>query len=499
MLPWLFVAFTCLYLLTSGGHFYASDDVQKYLALDAWWRTGQVFFADGWTTGVGGRHCAWFPLGASVFMLPGYLLGHAVAAFSPWLRVDYVARFFIALQNAPVSAALVTGLAVFARRLGYKPGAAVFAAAALGLGTMVWPYAKTAWSEPAATLGLFAACYWLWRASEDERPARWLAAGACLAAAVSIRLELAVVAPGALLWLIYRLRGEPARLGRALALMAAPLAIALAAALWYNFARYGQVTALENYRLVQGAVVLPPGGRAVWTLENLWHYSFNPSDGLFWFAPATFLGLVGLRAFYKAHPALAGLLACALGPLLAFYVGAWGLSDWAWGQRYAYVFQPFMLLPAAVLWQAQPARRPLWLSLAGLGLLVQLLAVPQNFNYLYERHRAAHPTATIQQVMADPAQSPLGMAARALPATLAGAVEELRMPRPGAPMPVDVYRARAQFVPDMWPWLQLLTPLPRAAIALVVALLLALLAFSLRRLAAACRPADPAAPAPEAR
>ncbi|MDB5096807.1 MAG: hypothetical protein JWM80_1228 [Cyanobacteria bacterium RYN_339] len=495
---WLFTTFACLYLLTSGGHFYASDDVQKYLALDAWWRTGRVFFPEGWTEGVGGQRCAWFPLGASVFMLPGYLVGHAVGSVLPWLKVDYVARFCIALQNAVVSGALVALVAVFARRLGYEAKSVLFAAAALGLGTMVWPYAKTAWSEPAATCALFAACYLLYRASEERlaRPGLLLGAGACLAAAVSIRLVLAVVAPGALAWLVYRHRGEPARLGKALGLVALPLAGAVAAALWYNLARYGHVTSLENYRLVQGAVVLPPGGRPAWTLSNLWHYSFNPADGLFWFAPATLLGLVGARRFAQAHPALAGMLACALGPLLGFYVGAWGLSDWAWGQRYAYVFQPFLLLPAATLWQQRPTRQALWLGIGGLGLLVQLVAVPQNFNYLYERNRAAHPNQSIQQLMADPDHGPLVLAAEALPATLAGAVRALATPRPNGPLPVEQYRERAQSVPDMWPWLQLLTPLPRAAIALVVTLLLALLAFSLDRLAAACRRDAPAAPAP---
>jgi hypothetical protein len=485
MRPWLFLAFSCLYLLTNGGHFYASDDVQKYLALDAWWRTGKVFFAQGWTRGVGGN-CAWFPLGASVFMLPGYLAGQALSHVLPWLKVDYVARFCIALQNAVASAGLVTLVACFCRRLGYTAGASLFAAAALGLGTMVWPYAKTAWSEPAATLALVGACSLLYRASTEglARAATLLAAGACLAAAVSIRLELAVVAPGALAWLAYRHR-TPAVLARAIGLLAIPLAFALAAALWYNFARYGHVTSLENYRLVQGAVVLPPGGRPVWTLANLWHYTFNPADGLFWFAPATLLGLFGARRFAKAHGALAALLALALGPLLAFYVGAWGLSDWAWGQRYAYVFQPFLLLPAATLWQQWPARRPLWLSLAGLGLLVQLVAVPLNFNYLYERHQAAHPELAVQQIMTDAGHGPLVLAAEALPRTLAGGVEVLLAPPGRAPLPPEGYRARAQFVPDFWWWLQCLTPLPRWAIALVVAWLLIVLAFALSRLKAA--------------
>jgi hypothetical protein len=130
--------------------------------------------------------------------------------------------------------------------------------------------------------------------------------------------------------------------------------------------------------------------------------------------------------------------------------------------------------------------------LAGLGLAVQLLAVPLNFNYLYERHQAAHPDVTIQQVMRDPADGPLVLAARAWAPTFAGGFAAL-----GAPGSAEAYRQRAQFVPDFWWWLQALTPLPRWLIGLAVALLTALAAFAFARLrASAAADPTPAPPAP---
>ena len=147
---WLFVACTCLYALSAGGHLYAADDQQKFATLDALLTRGTFAIEEGWAQGVGGLRYSWFPLGAVLLMLPGWLLGHAAAWLVPALPAQEAARAAIAFQNAAISAALVALMFAAARMLGFSARRALLAAVALAVGTMAWPYAKTAWTEPAA-------------------------------------------------------------------------------------------------------------------------------------------------------------------------------------------------------------------------------------------------------------------------------------------------------------------------------------------------------------
>jgi hypothetical protein len=469
-LLWLFIAFCCLYLLTSGGHFYASDDVQKFRALEVFLQTGHVSFLEGWAIGTGGLHYSWFPGGASLLMLPGWLIGHALAGFVPQLPSEFCVRFFITLQNAIVTAGLVTLLAAYARWLGHRPRAATFSAVAFGLGTMAWPYAKTAWSEPGATLAAFAACFALQAASREnfKRPKVVVIAGICLAIAISIRQELALFMPGALAWCLWRHRGDWRPLFRACAVIALPIAIAGGLALWYNQLRYGHWLSFVNYQSVQSSLQFPPGGRPVWALVNMWHYTLNPGDGLLWFSPALWLGIWGLASFWKAQRETVWLFLATLAPLFLFYTAGWGLSDWAWGLRYAYIFQPFLMLPAAAVWQARPQLKNLLAVAAGVCVAFQLVAVLHNFNFLYERERAGNPGLSVQQMLAEPAHSPLLQALTATPATLKGGVALVFEAQPPEPLSVAAIRSRAQFVPDLWPFLLLLTRLPRWGTAMIL-------------------------------
>jgi hypothetical protein len=468
---------TPLLMLVCGGHFTASDDIQKYLALNAIVRHGTVFFPEGWVGGPGGG-CSFYPLGGSLLMLPGALLGWLLESWLPVKGADVAARFFISLQNAWLTAGLVSVTFLFGRLVGCRRGPSMVAALGLGLGTMVLPYARTCWSEPATALALISAMALLVRASAREAVTgvSLLVVGGLYAAAVLTRLEVLLLAPGALAWLVWRHRAEPGRIWQAAAWVGLPVVVAVGLALAYNAARFGSPWHFSNWHTVQDAVQMPAGGRPAWALANLWHYTLNPGDGPFWFSPALWLGLAGWPALWRARPDVGRLVAWTMVPLFVFYVAAWGLSDWAWGLRYTYVFHPFLMLGACALaWEPGPRRVALGIVLA-VGVLVQLVALPHNFGYLFERERAAHPGLSIQALMADPRHAPLLLAARDLPETLRGGLRLLGAPRPAETPEMPVVRARAQFVPDFWPLLVLLTSVSRLVVLLVV---LALLGWSI--------------------
>jgi hypothetical protein len=232
-------------------------------------------------------------------------------------------------------------------------------------------------------------------------------------------------------------------------------------------------------------------GRFGWSLKNLYQYTFSPNQGLLWFSPPVLLGLWGMRAFWLQHRAVAVLWLAALLPLGGFYVYGWGLSSWAWGLRYAYVFLPFAILPMA--WAYRPTRRWIFGGLIALGLGAQCLGVLHDFNRLYEAELHAHQgdRLSIQRLMTTPAHAPLWLAIKATPTTIANGLAVLTTP--GAPSDgTDDYRDRRRNLPDFWFVLQLLSPIPRGLTALAAGLLALALALSAWRLAVWARRPAPA-------
>jgi hypothetical protein len=489
----LFLVFLLTYWLTTGGHFYASDDVQKLALVHSMFERGSLTVDSGWGYGLNHKRFSWFPLGSSLLMIPGYLCGRAAALFVPAVPLEYAARFFVTLENGALSAALVALVFLYLRWLGRSVGGSLFAALTLGLATMVWPYAKTGWSEPGATLLVFGGLFALQKGMRTGPSGRrgdgsWLlTAGYAFGFAALVRQELALVGVGSLAWLAWQRRREPAVLGREVMLVALPLAFAGAVSFWYEHVRYGELLALPNYRLPQQNVKAPDG-RWVWSLHNLYRYTLSPTQGLLFFSPPAVLGLFGLARFWRAHRAEAVLLAVSLVPLAVFYVAGWGYSTWSWGLRYAYLFVPFLVLPLAQFWDDTPHLRPgLW-AVAGFGVLAQVLGVLHDPTRLFERALAAKPGTVIQDVLAHPTGSPLVLAARGTGEALVATIQ-LLAGGPGAQAIATAYNARTLFLPDLWYVLQLTVPMPHLLMGLAFWLLLATWAIAVWRLAVAVRAA----------
>ncbi len=109
----LFIFFTCLYLLTAGGHFYNQDGYLKYLTLDQIVKGEGPFHPRFFTPGLDGRSTTSFPPGTSFWMLPLYAGGKActvlvlhwkpAAAINPDL---FFAPLFVTFLNVFFSAGL---------------------------------------------------------------------------------------------------------------------------------------------------------------------------------------------------------------------------------------------------------------------------------------------------------------------------------------------------------------------------------------------------------
>lgn len=472
----------CVYILSAGGHFYSSDDQQKFEALQALIEKGSLHWPGGWGSGLEERRVSWFTWGASLAMLPGYALGSAVTTWWPQASGDDLQRFFISFQNCAVSAGLVSLLYLVARGLKASRRQSSYVALALGFGSIVWPYAKTSWSEPLATLALFGGACALWRQTQapPSQVTRWaLGAGLAFAIAFAVRLEFSLAVLGMLLaagWL------QGAALKRNTGVLVAwllPLGVVLSLHAWYEWLRYGSLFAFPNYWLPQAHL---SGSRLERAFENLYLFVLSPNQGVFWYSPVLVAGFWAWPRFWREAPGLARIYTCGLLPLMLFYIVGWGTSSWAWGLRYAYVLLPFVLLPSVLLLRNVG---PFVVHvLFALGVSVQLLAWPFDFGYLYRDALNFAGGETIQLVRLNPEYAPLRLAWRRWPQALQGAQQAWEPRAVPHSITEGLRTARVHFVPDAWWLLYRFTPLPRGPVdagALILLLMAVWAAVALRR------------------
>lgn len=446
----IFLTFLGFYLLTASGHLYAVDEETLYritesvverqtLALpnDAW---GVVLSEQ---VRADGRSYAQYEPGQSLVAIPFYLAGRTVARLFPPGVNAYIIRFFISLFSAFVTAATVALFYRLVGALGYGERVALGLAALYGLATFAWPYARTFYAEPLATLCLLATFYGLqrgtarvaewWGGAASARttlsartPARALLplflAGLAAGTALLVKPHAALVLPALGLYLLGRTptgAGWPTRLrlaAQTAATWMAGFGIAIVPLLLINAAIYGGpfMTGYSAGRL---------SGLALPFMTGFTGMTISSGKGFLWYSPPVILALLGARAFFRRHRAEA--LTC-LGIILihlAFYarLSLWN-GDWAWGPRYLLLILPFALLPAAAF-LAQARGRPRWqatiVTIAIVGVAVQLLGTLVNFGWdrtriFDEPQTDAEREARIDARFFSPPESPLVVHARYL-------------------------------------------------------------------------------------
>lgn len=280
------------------------------------------------------------------------------------------------LFNNLVSCAIALLFYIYCRGLGYSQRIATVATLLLGITTILFPYSKTFFREPLATLTLFWVSYCLYRWQQARQQWLWLlGASAGLMAGILTKdaalLALPVLALQLGLGFGKMQRGQVIRLllGSIVVLGLASIAV-WAYTQWGGAAssRYNLVPRLQS--IIENLPAAMPG-----VIGSL----FSPGKSLFLHSPllilafgAPFLAPRGQRLFYS----LPLLLTAIFVVLYAAGRGAVWFGGTNWGPRYLVPLTPFLalcLLPIL----ARPNR---WLQaiialLAAAGLLVQIGAV----------------------------------------------------------------------------------------------------------------------------
>ena len=393
----LFLLLAGIYGLTAGGHTYSSDEEGMYQTTRSLLERRSPVLAitednvhvTPSTAGRDGRPVGVSGLGISVAGIPLYLVGSVVSHTVARSYADYTERVFIGWTNSFVTAAGVVLLFLLAELLGARRRWAVALALTYGLATMVWPHAKTFFSEPLTTTLALAGAYFAVRAVADSSLRLAAASGVFAGLAVSARSTAGLFLPVIGLYLLFAFPrrwanwfGRWLRVGLAYTAGAAgPLALFF----WSNWWRYGAPTNMGpksiplNYPLQDG----------------LYGFFLSPGKSLFLYAPVVLVGLLAVPFAPRRHrPAVALMVALGAVNVALFARFFQWHGDHAWGPRYLIMTIPFFVLPLAPLLDRVRWQRALAAS-AVLGLFSAGLGVVMYFNqyfYIVEHTYGSHDT-----------------------------------------------------------------------------------------------------------
>jgi hypothetical protein len=325
------VFFVSLYVLTMGGHLDSPDEELMFQVTRSVAERGSLDVSGVISperlafVGVDGR--TYVPYGPlpSVLSVPFYVVGEALASLAPPRYAEFLERLAVGLRDPLISAALCLVFYALALELGFGQGVALALTLAFGCATLVWPYAKYAWTEPVTGLCLLVCVYATLRAVHSRSYAWSALSGVALGLAIGSKVSTAVVVPGLLVYLAWR--GRTLAVPFALVLLVPAIALA-----GLDLARFGNP--LDTGYHLDGLIAL---GHPVGVLGLL----LSPGKSLLLYAPPLGLAALGAWAFVRRHgPAAFVFVAVPLVYLAVFSTkGVW--HGGGWGPRYLVPALPF--------------------------------------------------------------------------------------------------------------------------------------------------------------
>jgi 4-amino-4-deoxy-L-arabinose transferase-like glycosyltransferase len=341
-----------IYTLTYVGAFKSNDERALFSGVDSFVKRGQFtvnqIYWDYTNVGMvtsSGEMVPNYEPGQMALAIPFYLWGRALGA-----AVQGVMFFNVLVTAATVALVYLCFLELRFHRRTATLGAFVYAFA-----TLAWPYSRTFFREPLTALAYVLAVYALLRYRRPEpRRLRWPAlAGFALGLALVTKQISVAVVPSLLVLSVAYERGRPAEPGSSLArqrlsmALAAliPLALVLLGERVYHGATLSGVELFA--RNIVEYTTNPQLSQSVPArmMRALLGLSISPYKGLFWYAPALLLGLIGAVPFTRRFrwEGLAFLLLIG-----AHFLGYSRYNYWsggvAWGSRYLLPVIPFLAL-----------------------------------------------------------------------------------------------------------------------------------------------------------
>ncbi|MBI3960071.1 MAG: phospholipid carrier-dependent glycosyltransferase, partial [Chloroflexi bacterium] len=399
----IFFLALAVYTLTYVGAFKSNDERALFSGMDSFVKRGsftvnQIFwdYTNVAMITDSGEMVPNYEPGQMVLAIPFYLWGRA-------LDGAVQGALFFNLVVTAASAALVY---LCFLELGYRRWVALLSSCLYAFATLAWPYSRTFFREPLTVLTYLLAVYGLLRYRPPQpRQMGWLAlTGAALGLALVTKQISVALIPSLLLLAFAYEHQRPADPGSSLARqrLTAALAVLLPLALILILERVYHQATLGGVELFSRNIIEyttnPQLSQSIPArmLRGLLGLSISPYKGLFWYAPALLLGIVGALSFTRRFPweGLAFLLIIA-GHFLGYSRYNYWSGGVAWGSRYMLPVIPFLVLLAAPIFAwllndppshishltpyvsrftFHASRFPVWLLIA-LSVFIQILGV----------------------------------------------------------------------------------------------------------------------------
>ena len=372
----IFTFFLTAFLLVSSGIIASSDGVTIFNVTQAIVERGEIAVSgDNVGPGVGGKLYSRYGIALSVAAIPLYFVGKLVSAPIPSHYDLLILKGSVSLTNAIVSAFACLLLVKTGQQLAYSLRTSVQLATAFAFSTFLVVYAtKSFLTQPLESLCLVGALYWLIADSQHPRLSNLSWAGFFCGLGVLTKWAFIINLP---IFLGYLLAISGAgRRARGLVTFSAPVALFVALALGYNYARFGSILKTGYWTMAGFTTPL---------LVGLYGLLLSPGKSLFLYAPIAALGVVAMRAFSKSHKRemwlMLGLFTANL--LLIAKISYWG-GEGSWGPRYLTLVLPCLVLPIGTLLRTGSiAVRRTFLALTLVGLLVQFGGVSVYYGTYY--------------------------------------------------------------------------------------------------------------------
>jgi len=418
---WIFSFCLSSYLLTMGGHLYSADNEIKGLIAESIIERHSVALPElrmvYMVPGRDGLSYSNFPLGSSLTMIPFYMIGDLTADWFPQIPRSIVLEFFFSTINSIMTAASCTVFFLICLQLKYSIRTATATALIYGFSTIAWPYAKTTWSEPQATLCVLAAFYFILRFREHNG-LKWLVlSGACLGYGITTKHEMGLytfLLSGLLLLYLWQADRKYHRMFMAGLACGIPLALFGLLNLYYNFLRFEDWFAFGHYQTVQQQMeqTAPFFDSMEGFIVGIYQHLFSTGKGILIYSPPMLMFYWAIKKFKGSHPVEAWF--CLAAPVVFFIAAgtSWQMTFMAWGERYFVSLTPFLILPLAALLedlieQGSTYMKRSMITLVAIGVCIQILGVSVNFQATSDKLLAKGDRFNLQTLSYDPEYSPV--------------------------------------------------------------------------------------------
>ena len=342
--------------------------------------------------GVDGKIYSLHGLGWPVLATPFYLIGKYTGMNSMVL---------VSLMALLISGANVLLVFLFSSKIGYSKRSSLAAAIFYGLGSMAWPYAKCLSDHIIETHFIILSVYMMYLYMSRKKPYLLIISSLSIGYALNTRLTSSLIIPALLFMLVWKyienrnVRGSLKEFIWDTTIFSFSLFPFVGFILWYNHYRFGSIFK-TGYQLIAARTGINFFAGTPF-LTGLYGLLISPGKGILYYSPVVVFFLISFKSFYKKYPILAMIFMYIICSTLLFISkNIYWHGDWAWGPRYIFAITPFMIIPAADLfdsngWAKTVPRKFFIYTVFVIGLVVQISAISVHpYGHFYRLQTEEH-------------------------------------------------------------------------------------------------------------